>query len=453
MKSTVHFFGGVGSVTGANFMLESGSTKILIDCGLVQGSSFAEETNYAPFAYEAGEPSHLFVTHVHIDHIGRIPKLVRDGFKGRIISTEATKALAEPLLMDAQQLLASDAEKTNREPLYEKEDIVKALSLWEGVKYQDPIELPEGFIARFLDAGHILGSGMVEIVRDGRKIIFTGDLGNDHSKLVGPTENVVGANYLVMESVYGDKKQTDIENREELLEDIIEDSVSRGGVLMIPAFSTERTQELLFDIDMLLASKKIPSLPVYLDSPLALKITEVFSAYPSYFREAIKKRMESGEKLFEFKELTMVHTPEESRALHTKEGPMIIMAGSGMSQGGRMLSHEARYLGDPKNTLLIVGYQSAGSLGRVLLEGVKDVTIHKQKIKVKAVIEQLHGYSAHRDTDGLQSFVHEASASLDRVFVTMGEPKSSMYLAQRIRDYMGVEAVVPEVNSKVELSL
>jgi metallo-beta-lactamase family protein len=452
-KSTLHFYGGAGSVTGANFMFESGGLKLLVDCGLEQGGSFAEDSNYEPFQYSPGDIPYLFVTHAHLDHIGRIPKLVREGFKGKIISSEATKALAAPLLKDSMGLLEQAAKKSNKPILYDEKDIAGAAALWEGVPYHKVIELDGGFSVRLLDAGHILGSSMVEITRAGRKIIFTGDLGNDHSRLVGPTEVVSDANYLVMESVYGDKKQEGIEDRVENLENTIENSIAKSGTLLIPAFSTERTQELLFDIRDLLIEKRVPSVPVYLDSPLAQEVTEAFLAYPQYFRQEIAKRLEGGENVFSFPELHFVHDSKESLGLHEQSGPKIIIAGSGMSAGGRILAHEQAYLGDKRNTLLIVGYQAAGSLGRALFEGEKNITIHGERIAVQADVEANFGYSAHRDRDGLSSFVHESHDTLNHVFVTMGEPRSSLYLVQHIRDYLGLNANAPEKDSSAEISL
>jgi metallo-beta-lactamase family protein len=452
-KSTLYFFGGAGSVTGANFMLSSEKTKILVDCGLRQGSSFAEEGNYTPFAYTPAEVEVLFVTHVHLDHIGRIPKLVRDGFKGKIISTEASRALAEPLLMDSMELLEQAAVKDGKPILYDEKDIAAALKLWEGVSYHQDISLPDGFSARLLNAGHILGSAMIEIVRDGRKIIFTGDLGNDHSDLVGPTEAISQVHYLVMESVYGDKKQEGIAERTDRLEDTIESTIARGGTVLIPAFSTERTQELIYEIRGLLKDKKVPSVPVYVDSPLASKVTEAFLAYPTYFRDEIQTRLQAGEDIFAFPELQFVHTAEESAALHKDAAPKIIIAGSGMSAGGRIISHERAYLGDSNNTVLIVGYQAAGSLGRMLIEGEKTVMIHNEKVVVRAHIEENYGYSAHRDRDGLAQFAHQGIETLKRVFVTMGEPKSSLYLVQHLRDYYGLPADAPEQGSSAELLL
>lgn len=457
MKSIITFHGGAGSVTGANFLLEDaampGISSILIDCGLFQGGPDAEARNYAALAYGPATVAHLLVTHAHIDHIGRIPRLVKEGFKGAIISTEATRALAEPLLYDSQALLERAAHEDGREPLYAKEDVAAALALWRGVPYEASQELSHGYTARFVDAGHILGSAMIEVVREGKKALFTGDLGNDQSLLVGPTAHVNDAEYFIMESVYGDKKQEGIEDRTDRLERIIETTVARGGTLLIPAFSTERTQDLIYEIRMLMTEKRVPSTPVYVDSPLASKITAAFLSHPGYFKDDIRSRIEAGEEIFSFPELRFVSSTEESRDLHKLEGPKIIIAGSGMSQGGRVLSHEMTYLPDARNTLLIVGYQSAGSIGRQLIEGASQLRVRGQMLKVAARVESLYGYSAHRDTDGLLSFVHRSAATLKRVFVVMGEPKSSLFLVQRIRDFIGLSAEAPQRGEKVTIEL
>lgn len=451
--STLHFLGGAGSVTGANFMLESEDTKILIDCGLFQGCDFCEDSNYKPFAFDPKEINVLLVTHAHIDHIGRIPKLVKEGFKGKIISTEATKGLAEHLLLDSMELLQHDARMKGKPELYDENDVREALSLWDTRYYHDPFPLAGNFTAEFLNAEHILGSSMIQISREGRSILFTGDLGNDYSLLVGPLDTPKSPNYLLTESVYGDKKNTDNEDRTKKLERTIETTLARGGTLLIPAFSTERTQDLIYEIRTLMKEKRVPSTPVYVDSPLASKVTETFLRHPKYFRDEIRARVEGGEDIFSFDELRFISSADESRKLLDNETPKIIIAGSGMSHGGRVLAHEIRLLPDEKNTVLIVGYQSAGSLGRQLIEGMKSVIIQKEKIKVRANIETNFGYSAHRDGDGLLEFVHRSVSSLEKVFVAMGEPSSSAFLTQRIRDFIGLDAIAPEKGQKITLDL
>ena len=454
-QSTVYFFGGAGTVTGSNFLLDGGNSKFLIDCGLFQGEHSFDDANWKPFPFDPNSITHLINTHAHIDHIGRIPKLVKDGYTGRILSTEATKALAGPMLMDAMELSKRTAEKIGKEQLYDEHDIAQALSQWDTVPYHKVVELGDGFTVELLDSGHILGSAMAKFVRGGKSMVFTGDLGGGNSPLLPLCENPAGIDYMVMESVYGDKIQKDKERETRLaaLTKYIEDVASRGGTLLIPAFSTERTQDILFDIRELMMGKKIPSMPVYLDSPLAEKITESYEAFPQYFNDAMQARIKAGEHLFRFAELRYVHDARESRGVSSHQGAKIIIAGSGMSNGGRVVSHEADILPDPHSTLLIVGYQAAGSLGRRLAEGNKAVTIKGSKISVRSRVETLYSYSAHMDSPQLLEFVEKIGPSLKQIFVTMGEPASSAFLVQRIRDYLGTKAMAPEEGSKAEIEL
>jgi len=460
MQSTLQFYGGTGTVTGSNFLLrsnpdQSGGTKvnILVDCGLTQGKHTAELDNWAAFPYEPASVQYLVVTHAHIDHIGRIPKLVKDGFRGKIISTKATMSLVEPLLLDSMELLAHDARKHGRLPLYDTGDITNAMGLWEGIGYHQKVALPGNFVLEFFDAGHILGSAMAVFTREGNSIAFTGDLGGGNSPLLPPVEEIPHVNYLVMESVYGDRVRSTDQSRRDTLENVIEDTAARNGTLLIPAFSTERTQDLLFEIRTLMVEKRVPSMPVYADSPLAQKITASYLAHPEYFAPAIRARLEDGENIFAFPELHFVESAEESRGIQSTKGPMIIIAGSGMSNGGRVHSHEKNILPDEKSTLLIVGYQSAGSLGRRLVEGDKNVRIMGQPTPVRCRVEAIYGYSAHMDSQELLEFANKAMGKIKEVFVVMGEPASSSFLAQRIRDYLGTKATVPELGSTVILNV
>ncbi len=461
MQSTLYFYGAAGSVTGSHFLLEIGSpstslgttsTKLLVDCGLRQG--MGEEHNWDPFPYNPAEVSHLLVTHAHLDHVGRIPFLVKNGFKGEIISTKATRALAEPMLYDALEILQHNAKHNGRPELYGEQDVESTLRLWRGVDYHDKIALSGEVEAQLYDAGHILGSAMVVLGRAGRAIVFTGDVGGGNSPLLAPTEELPVVNYVVLEGTYGDKLRPEDPDRLEKLEDVIEDTAARGGTLVVPAFSTERTQDLLFDIRRLMLEKRVPLMPVYLDSPLAEKITEAYLQYPNYFAPKIAKRVEDGEKIFSFPELHYVSTREESQALNAKEGSKIILAGSGMSSGGRVFSHERAYLPDPNSTVLIVGYQAAGTTGRQLIEGSKTIKVRSgnEVVEVRAHVEQLYGYSAHRDGEGLLDFANQAATQhAEEIFVVHGEPQATMFLAQRIRDYLGTKATAPEAGSAVQL--
>jgi len=451
MQSKLTFYGGAGSVTGSNFMLDTGSQKLLIDCGFQQGTR--EEDNYKPFAYEPGSCSHLFISHAHLDHVGRIPFLVKSGFVGQIISTTATQALAEFIMRDALSLMTRAVEHGGQPPLYNEQDIDAALKLWKPRGLHEPLELVGGMTHEFYDAGHILGSAMSRFSREGKSLIVTGDLGGGNSPLLPHTEALPQPDYLVIESVYGDRVRHD-EDRKEALENIIEATMARKGTLLIPAFSTERTQDLIYEIRSLMTAKKIPSVPVFLDSPLAEKITQSFYAYPEYFAPAVGERLRAGEKIFEFKELKFARDTEESRAIQHVEGPKIILAGSGMSNGGRVLSHERYVLPDEKSTLLIVGYQAAGTIGRRLLEGEKKLHAGKgEVIPVRAHVETLYGYSAHRDGAGLLELVEATRDSLKEVFVVEGEPASANFLTQRIRDYLGVRATAPSQGDSATIEL
>lgn len=456
MQSTIHFYGGAGSVTGSNFLLDTGSKKILIDCGLFQGKHSFEEANWEPLPFDPKDISVLINTHAHIDHIGRIPKLVKDGFRGPIFSTEATRALAEPLLLDAMELSARTAEHLGKEPLYTQKDITQAMQQWQGIPYHSAQDLGDGVELELLDAGHILGSAIATFTREGKKVAFTGDLGGGNSPLLAPVEVPKGVSYLIMESVYGDRMRQDDEHRRDLLENYIEDTNARGGTLLIPAFSTERTQDLLFEIRSLFLEKRVPSMPVYLDSPLAQKITAAYLAYPQYFSEEMQKRISNGERIFDFPELEFVEGGAESEKIRHKPGAKIILAGSGMSNGGRVVAHEAAVLPDEKSTLLVVGYQSAGSLGRRLIEGAKKVDIKGEEVPVRARVEAMYGYSAHMDGEQLLEFVNKtadgsAPQTLTEVFVVMGEPAASGFLVQRIRDYLSIKATAPEAGDSTKL--
>jgi len=451
MQSKLIFYGGAGSVTGSNFMLDTGSQKVLIDCGLQQGTH--EEDNYKPFAYDPKACSHLFISHAHLDHVGRIPFLVKSGFAGKIISTVATHDIAEFIMRDALSLMVRAQEHGAPEPIYAEQDIDAALKLWEPRGLHEPLELAGGVVHEFYDAGHILGSAMSRFSRGDKSLVVTGDLGGGNSPLLPPTEALPAPDYLVIESVYGDRVRHD-EDRKEAFRAIIEKTIARGGTLLIPAFSTERTQDLIYEIRSLMTDKKIPSVPVFLDSPLAQKITESFEHNSEYFAKALQARVAAGEKIFHFNELKFARDTDESRAIQAYRGPKIILAGSGMSNGGRVLSHERYVLPDTESTLLIVGYQAAGTIGRRLLEGEKKLHAGQgEVIPVRAHIETLYGYSAHRDSAGLLELVEGAKDSLKHVFVVEGEPAAANFLTQRIRDYLGLSATAPSAGDSAEIEL
>jgi len=453
MKPKITFYGGTGSVTGASFLFDIGSKKILVDCGLKQGSREDELENREPFPFDPKSIDILFVTHAHADHIGRIPKLVKDGFSGKIISNPATKSLAEIMFADALSIMKINALQDQGAMFYDASHVAKALSVWETLPYHTKFDLGDGFSVYAKDAGHILGSTMYEFSRGDRTIVFTGDLGNSPSPLLRDTESVSGANYIVMESVYGDRNHESKDDRDANFKKIIEDTIAGNRTLLIPSFSLERTQVLLYKINNLFESGEMKSIPVFLDSPLAIKVTEIYSKISNYFKDSVRDEIAQGDDIFDFPKLQKTARIKDSQGIVAESNPKIIIAGSGMSAGGRILSHEIMYAPDPNATILLVGYQSVGTIGRQLEEGVKVINIKGERVIVRAKIEKIEGFSSHKDSNGLVSFVETAGDSLEKVFVAMGEPKSGLFLVQRLRDELGVKAVFPEEDSVHEIDI
>ncbi|MCE9549278.1 MBL fold metallo-hydrolase [Candidatus Nomurabacteria bacterium] len=449
-EAKITFCGGTGSVTGSNFLFEADGKKFLIDCGLTQGIKLADDVNWEPFPYDPKNIDILFITHAHIDHLGRIPKLINDGFRGKIYSTPPTKALAEPMLLDAANILSKNTD-LKLDEIYTDDNIKLALSNWQGFNYHETVKITDTLEVSFLNAGHILGSAMMLFVFNGKKILFTGDLGNSPSPLLPDTDKITDIDYLIMESVYGDRNHESRNDRRKFLEAAIEDNYKRKGTLVIPTFSLERSQELLFELNALVEHNRIPVMPIFLDSPLAIRLTEVFKQYKDYFNEDAQKVMSVDEHLFNFPGLRSTLQSEESKTISKVENPKVVIAGSGMSSGGRVVHHERQYLPDPNNTILLTGYQAAGSPGRLIQEGIKTVRISGEYVTVRAHVVTIYGYSGHKDSDGLLNFVSDSQETLKKVFVVMGEPKSSLFLVQKLRDNLGIEAYAPDAGSSVTI--
>jgi len=451
----VSFHSGVGSVTGANFLLETAKgTQVLIDCGLVQGDRVAMQENSQPFVYDRAPISALIITHAHLDHVGRIPKLVKEGYTGPIYSTPETRELAELVLTDAVSILAMEARQRSIDPIYEAEDVQAVFAAWQTVPYHQAFPIGTDLSILFKDAGHILGSAMIEVTIKGEKdtkVLFTGDLGNSPAPLLRDSESVGDVDYLVIESVYGDRNHESREQRSAVFKKAITDTIARGGTLVIPAFSLDRTQVLLYELNNLVERKEIPSVPVYIVSLMATKATEIYRSGKSLFNNAIQEQIARGDDIFNFPRLQYTISQNESRDIDHMKGAKIILAGSGMSVGGRVVAHEEKYLPHAENTVLLVGYQSVGSFGRRLADGAKKVSLHGREIEVKAKVMTLYGYSAHRDSDHLLETVSTATKRLKKVFVVMGEPGASMHFAQRINDELGIKALMPEKDKPYEL--
>lgn len=459
------FYGGAASVTGANYLFEAGGLRILVDCGLMQGSRYNEEQNSMPFPYAAGGIDAVFVTHSHVDHMGRIPKLVRDGFSGPIYASEPTAGLIEAALPDTLRRTTEDAEDAGRPPLYDEQDMKRTIALLRPMPYDRTIKLNDRVSVTGRDSGHILGSTTWEfavaddLASDDRKhIAFPGDIGNPPSLLLKGIEYPEGVDYTLVESAYGSRHHEARSQRREMLLNIIKETAARKGVLMIPSFAIERTQELLLELDALFESGDLPTgMPVFVDSPLAIRITEVYGRFSRYFNPRAIKILRDNRGLFQFPWLTFTPSVEESKRINDVPAPKIIIAGSGMSQGGRILHHERRYLSDPKSTILFIGYQVEGSLGRRIRDKATAVTIFRESVPVRCHVHAIGAYSAHADQDGLIKYLAHAntgpngSGTLKKCFVVQGERDAAQALAARAHDELGMDAVVPEPGQQFEL--
>jgi len=356
------------------------------------------------------------------------------------------------MLEDTAGILSKNRE-FDLSKMYSEENIKIVFSQWISFEYHEKINITPNLEVSFKDAGHILGSAMIEFIYNGKKIVFTGDLGNSPSPLLPNTEKITDADYLIMESVYGDRNHETRNDRKKLLEKVIEDNYKRKGTLIIPTFSLERSQELLFELNDLVENSRIPIMPIFFDSPLAIRLTEIFKQFKDYFNDVAKKALSEDKYLFDFPGLHSTLRSEESKMINEAPNPKIIIAGSGMSSGGRIIHHEKHFLPDTKNTILLTGYQATHTLGRLIEEGVKNIRIGGEEVNVKAHVEVILGYSGHKDSDGLFNFVKNMQDSVKKVFVVMGEPKSSMFLVQRIRDNLALDASAPTQGDSVLLSL
>lgn len=446
----ITFYGATDGVTGSKYLLEVSDKKILIDCGLFQGRQAEESLNWEEFPFDPKNVDAVIITHSHIDHIGLLAKLIKKGFCGPIYSTDATKDFTELFLPDSGEILKKVAKNLGKEELYNDDDVRKTIGQFRDIEYHKKTEIFPGVFVTLFDAGHILGSAIVKIEGDGKSIIFSGDLGNPPVPIIKDTEFIHDADYVVMESTYGDRKHETGSEREFDLEKIIEKTYTNNGVLLIPAFAMERTQELLFEIRDLISSNRIPKMGVFIDSPLAIKATEIYPKYAKYFDEEAKKQFSSSSQLFDFPELKMVSSVEESKAIDANNSPKIIIAGSGMSTGGRILFHERVFLSGSNNTLLIIGYQVEGSLGRKLQNGDKKVNILGSEIDVNAKIETLNSYSAHADQPKLVYWLKQIQ-KVKKVFLIHGEEESKKALEVKIKDEIGFNTVIPRYKDKFEL--
>ena len=454
MALTLTFHGGAETVTGSNFLVEGPRGSLLVDCGVEQGEHYCVDCMYDPFPYDVSKVDALVITHAHLDHIGRAPKLMREGFKSRVFMTPPTRDLMALILLDSAHLLGREARAQGRDPLYDENDVEAIMSRVETIEYGHEWEAAPGLSCILRQTGHILGSASVRIrdTEDDTALALTGDIGNAPSPYLPDPEPVTDADVLVMESVYGDR-QNPQEGRVEHLRDALNQALARGGAVLIPAFSIERSQLMLYEISNMMEAGEIPKVPVFLDSPLAIKVTDVYSKWgEKYFKPAVEDELHREHDIFRFPFLTQTPSREDSEAIADTPNPKIIIAGAGMSHGGRIARWEEKYLPDADTTLLIVGYQAPGSPGRLLQDGVSHIRISGREVPVRAKVGTYAGWSAHADRDGLLAFAEKALPRAKTVFCALGEPKSARFLAQRIHGFLGARAIVPAAGERWQIT-
>lgn len=402
MTFSVTSFGAARTVTGSCHLAEIGGMRVLMDCGLFQGSSGLEALNAQPWLFEPASVDVLLLSHAHLDHAGRLPKLVKDGFRGKIYATESTRGIVEPLLLDGAKLQREDFERDKRKgrkatpPLYDEDDIAETLKRFELLEVGTPLSLG-GVTVHAQVAGHIPGSVSYRLEAGGESLVFSGDLGNARKDILPDPTLCADADVVLMESTYGDRDHRPFEQTLEELRDILHRAAATGGKILIPSFALERTQDLLYHIARLEESGDIPTLPVFVDSPLASRIEPVYAAAKSEFEPEVQRHYSGGRDPFEPRQLRYTRTTEESKALNTMSGAAVIIAGAGMMTGGRILHHLRNNLAKPNTSVVIVGFQPEGGLGRRLIDGAASVRILGDDIAVRAQVYTVNGFSAHAD--------------------------------------------------------
>ena len=461
MKLT--FLGANRQVTGSRYCLHVGDHKVMIDCGLFQEREFTNR-NWERCPIGPGEFDAMLLTHAHIDHSGLIPRFVAEGFDQPIYATRPTVELAEIMLLDAADIQEEDArykakrhKKEKRrsrypvKPLYTEEDAKKSLRLFRGINYGEPVTICDGIVATFHDAGHILGSSMIEIEAteedEKRTIVFSGDIGQWDKPLIGDPSLLDRADCVIMESTYGNRDHEQHSAIDTELDRIINSTADRGGKVIIPTFAVERAQELMYHISRLVHSERIPDMPVFLDSPMAVDVTEIFRRFRDWLDEESRALLASDEPPLKFPGLVMARSGDESRAINRVKGPAIIMSTSGMCTAGRIKHHLRQNIDSDKNTILFVGYQGRGTLGRQILEGKELVRIHGRQYKVRAHVEKINGFSAHADRMALLKWLGGFDSKPRQIFLTHGDGDVALELAKGLRGQLGLNVKVPEYDS------
>lgn len=471
----VTFLGATKTVTGSNFLVEGAGKKFLVDCGMYQGSAADEYENEAPFLYNIQDIDFMLLTHAHIDHSGRIPKLYNEGFRKPVIATKATCDLCSIMLPDSGHIQEMEAEWKNRKrerrgekpisPLYTAEDAAKSIEIFKPVQYNEIVDIDENIKARFNDAGHMLGSAIIEvwITENGKqeKVVFTGDLGNNDIPLLSPPTMISDADYLIMESTYGDRLHMRNDDKATIFLDVVYETLEKGGTVVIPSFAVGRTQEILYELNRIKAVsydeefqkkyKRLMSIPVYVDSPLAISATEVFKENMNLFNEETQAIINEGDNPLDFSGLKFTRTAEESKALNESQESSIIISASGMCEVGRIKHHLKHHLWEPNSTILFVGYQAPGTLGRKIVEGAKTVKIFGEEIAVNARVEYIEGYSGHADQEWLMNFVYSFTTPPKHIFLVHGEPEGQRVLKEKLEENTQIPITIPEFAECYEL--
>jgi len=467
LRIKLAFLGGAHNVTGSQYLLEANNIRILVDCGLYQERKL-KYRNWEPFTFPPSSLDAVLLTHAHIDHCGLLPKLVRDGFRGKIYCTTATSEIAKILLLDSAHLHEEDAEFKRRRherkqrkgpfpeiPLYTTDDAKASFSQFTPVSYEETIQLDKGIKATFHDAGHVIGSSMIKITvsqqEESRTILFSGDLGRRDRPILRDPSIFSKIDYVMVESTYGDRIHDESPDIAENLAEIINSTVKAGGNIIVPSFALQRSQEILYHMNELLMKNRIPHMMVFLDSPMAISITEVFKRHSELFDKEMLRRLSQHNSPFDFTGLKMIQTADESKALNRISGTIMIIAGSGMCTGGRVKHHLITNITRPESTILFVGYQANGTLGRQILDGAKRVRILGEHYPVRARIARIHGFSAHADKNELSQWISSLSSAPRRVFVVHGEPQAVKQLGQFLREKTGWEITTPEYKTEAIL--
>jgi metallo-beta-lactamase family protein len=466
-KNSIQFLGATGNVTGSRFLLKACGKNILIDCGLYQERDLRDR-NWDPFPFEPSKIDYVVLTHAHLDHCGYLPRLSAQGFGGRIFCTTATAEIAKIVMLDCGHLNEEDARYKRKrhkrgghtpprpvEPLYTVEDAEAAFPQFNPVKYEAPVSIADGITATFYDAGHILGSSCVKFeLENGSKtttLLCSGDLGRPDKPILRDPTTFDAADYILVESTYGNRVHEEITDTKEKLADVINSTIAAGGNIVVPSFAIERSQELLYLLNELLLEKKIPHLLAFLDSPMAIRVTEVFKKHPELFDEETVELLNNHNSPFNFPGLTMAMATSQSKAINNIRGTIMVIAGSGMCTGGRIKHHLVNNITRPESTLLFVGYQAYGTLGRTITDGEKEVRILGQTYPVKARVERLYGFSAHADRDELIGWLGKLTQPPKNIFVVHGEEDASAALKDYIGEKTGFPAIVPVYGDEITL--